>query len=89
MFMPKISKRMVGILALSVLVWFVSGFIQVFLGWSESFMGYRGCNLTGFPIALCILGNDGLVWAVSIANILIWFVVLQFLGKYVGEKNRN
>lgn len=77
--MPKISRKLVTVLVLSVLVWFISGFIQAFIGYTDYFNGYYGCSLTGYPIALCISGNTMLVWLVSGVNILIWFGFLRLL----------
>mgnify|MGYP001599512942 FL=1 len=53
-------KRFFITLGLSVVVWLVGGLIQALTNKGEfgSYVFGTGCELTGYPIALCISSND-------------------------------
>lgn len=82
------KKRFLVTLGLSILIWVVSGLIQALTNKGEfgSYVFGTGCELTGYPISLCISINDRTKFIlVSIANILIWFWVLHFGWKWFGK----
>ena len=89
--MPGFSKKRFFLtLGLSILVWLVSGFIQVLTNKGEfgSYVFGTGCELTGYPIALCISSNDRTKFLlVVIANVMLWFWVLHFAWNWFEKRH--
>lgn len=83
------KKRFFITLGLSVVVWLVSGLIQALTNKGEfgSYVFGTGCELTGYPIALCISSNDKVkFFLVIIANIVLWFWVIHLFWHWFEKR---
>lgn len=81
------KKRFLITLGISVVVWLVSGLVQMLTGFSDYFTVFHKCSLTGYPIALCISSNDQTkVILVSIVNIAIWFWVIHLFWGWFQKR---
>ncbi len=80
------KKRFFVTLGLSVVVWLVSGIFQMIVQQDRTlgFFSFGGsCEITGYPIALCISSNDERkFYLVSLINITLWFWGIHLLGKW-------
>lgn len=86
------KKRFFITLGLSILIWLISGFVQVFLNKGEfgSYVFGTGCELTGYPVALCVSENDKFkFFLVLLLNIILWFWVLHFGWKWFEKRNNK
>ncbi|OGE32126.1 hypothetical protein A2631_03345 [Candidatus Daviesbacteria bacterium RIFCSPHIGHO2_01_FULL_44_29] len=86
------KKRFFVTLVLSFLVWFVSIFVQAFTAYNAplTLLG-SGCQLTGFPVALCIYTSDigAPFWSIHILNVVIWFWVIHFFWGFFSKKKTS
>lgn len=86
------KKRFLITLGLSVGVWSVSGVVQLLVQQDNTFgfFSFGGsCEITGYPIALCISSNDNLRFIlISLVNIALWFWLLHFAWNWF-EKRRG
>lgn len=83
------KKRFLVTLGLSVVVWLISGFVQFLTNKGEfgSYVFGQGCELTGYPIALCILSNDKIrFFSVVLTNIFLWVWVLHFAWRFIEKR---
>ena len=86
------KKRFFVTLGLSVVVWVISNFIQLFNAnyWPQGFslLG-NSCTVTGYPIALCLSAHEKIkILPVYLANIIIWFWVIHLFWGWF-QKGRN
>lgn len=84
-------KRFLITLGLSIGVWLVSGFIQALTNKGEfgSYVFGVSCELTGYPIALCVSSNDKIRFSlVVIANVMLWFWVLHFVWSFFQKRSK-
>lgn len=84
-------KRFLMTLGVSVGVWLISGFVQALTNKGEfgSYIFGIGCELSGYPIALCISNNDRIkLFLVIIVNIVLWFWVIHLFWGFF-EKRRS
>ncbi len=85
-------KRFLVTLGLSVVVWLVSGIVQLLIQKDtvSGFFSFGGsCEITGYPIALCISSHDQTKFIlISITNIVLWFWVIHLFWNWF-EKRRN
>ena len=84
------KKRFFITLGLSILIWVVTNFIQLFNSnyWPTGFslLG-SSCTVTGYPIALCLAGYEKFkLILVYLVNILFWFWVLHFVWKWFEKR---
>ena len=83
------KKRFFVTLGLSILVWLVSGIIQLIVQQDKTFgfFSFGGsCEITGYPIALCISSKDDIKFIlVSLVNIILWFWVIHLLGNWMNK----
>lgn len=86
------KKRFLVTLGLSVLVWLLSGVIQLLVQQDTTFAFFSfggSCEITGYPIALCISSNDNTKFLfISLVNIVFWFWVLHFGWKWFGKAQK-
>lgn len=84
------KKRFLIVLGLSVMIWVVSGFVQVFTNRGEfgSYVFGTGCELTGYPISLCVSANDRpKLILVIIANVTLWFWVTHLFWNWFNKRS--
>lgn len=89
-FMGFSKKRFFITLGLSVGVWLVSGFVQVLINKGEfgSYVFGTGCELTGYPISLCISNNDRQKFIlIVLANIMFWFWVIHLFWHWFEKRD--
>lgn len=84
-------KRFLVTLGLSVLIWFVSGLIQLFdfRDWEQHFslLG-SSCSVTGYPISRCYSDHEGIkIWGISLFNIFFWFWTIHLFTGIVFKKS--
>lgn len=80
------KKRFFVTLGLAVGIWVITIFVQFALGINVKFGLFSGdsCQLTGFPIADCLYQSSKIpFWIIHIFNILFWFILIHFIGKFV------
>ena len=80
------KKRFFVTLGLSVVVWVITNFIQLFNSsyWPEGFslLG-NSCTVTGYPIAICLAGYEkSKILLTYLLNITFWFWVIHLFGKW-------
>ncbi len=79
------KKRFFITLGLSVVVWVVTNFIQLFNStyWPAGFSLLGGsCTVTGYPVALCLASYEkAKILLICIINIAFWFWVIHLFGK--------
>ena len=85
------KKRFFVTLGLSVLVWVVSNFIQLFDSgyWPAGFslLG-SSCTVTGYPIALCLAGYEkAKIVLVYLVNIFFWFWVIHLFWGWFEKRH--
>ena len=90
--MPGFSKKRFFLtLGLSILVWVVSNFIQLFNPnyWPAGFSLLGGsCTVTGYPVALCLPGYEkAKILLVYLINIIFWFWVLHFAWNWFEKRH--
>lgn len=78
------KKRFFITLGLAVGIWFISGVIQVLISPTpSSFLGYS-CTVTGYPLAKCLSHYKNIeIFSYYLINILFWFFLIHFIGKFV------
>lgn len=84
------KKRFFITLGLSILIWVVSGLAQALFNKGEfgSYVFGSGCELTGYPIALCVSINERAKFTlVLLANIIIWFWISHFIWKWFEKRD--
>ena len=85
------KKRFFVTLGLSILIWLISGIVQLVVqpDRTSGFFSFGGsCEITGYPIALCISSNDNMKFLfISLVNILLWFWLLHFGWKWFEKRN--
>lgn len=87
-----LSKKRIGIeLVMSIGIWLISLFIQVLTLYNipVNLLG-SSCQITGFPVAMCVYGRQGgfPFWGIHLINISFWFVVINlFWGWFKKAKN--
>lgn len=82
-------KRFFITLGLSIAVWLASGLFQALTNKGEfgSYIFGTGCELTGYPVALCISNNDRVKFLLVIfANVLLWFWVIHLFWKWFEKR---
>lgn len=83
-------KRFLITLGASVVVWLVSGIIQLVTQPDKisGFFSFGGsCEITGYPIALCVSSNDNVKFIlIALVNIILWFWILHFLWKWFENR---
>lgn len=71
------KKRFFVVLGISIIIWSVSSFIQIFVvdGWQLGFSLLGGsCTVTGYPLAFCLPEQQWLkVKGLYAVNIVFWF----------------
>ncbi|MBI2600090.1 hypothetical protein HYW43_04215 [Candidatus Daviesbacteria bacterium] len=86
------KKRFFITLGLSILIWVITNFIQLFSPnyWPAGFSLLGGsCTVTGYPIALCLAEYEkAKIFLVYLANITFWFWVIHLFWNWF-EKGRN
>lgn len=83
------KKRFFVTLGLSILIWLISGFIQVMFNKGESgnYLFGSGCEVTGYPLAMCVSSDNlPLVFLVYVINIVFWFWVIHFFWNIFSKK---
>ncbi len=86
------KKRFFVTLGISILVWVVSNFIQLFNSsyWPQGFslLG-SSCTVTGYPVALCLQHYEKIkILLVYLINITFWFWIIHlFWGWFKKRKN--
>lgn len=81
-------KRFCITLGLSILIWLISGLFQALLNKGEfgAYLFGTGCELTGYPLAMCISSNQTIKILVTyFINISFWFLVLHFSWKWFNK----
>lgn len=85
-------KRFFVTLGVAVGVWVVSGIVQLIIQEdtvSGLFSFGGSCEITGYPIALCISSNNQMKFIlISITNIILWFWVIHLFWNWF-EKRHN
>lgn len=85
-------KRFFITLGISMVIWLISGAIQLVVqqDMTFGFFSFGGsCEITGYPIALCVSSNNNIKFLlVSLINIILWFWVIHLFWGWFG-KNRN
>ena len=83
------KKRFFVTLGLSIIIWLVSIIVQGLTLHNVTFslLG-SSCQLTGFPIALCMSGSLGEIpfWVVHIINIFFWFWVIHLFWGWFEKR---
>lgn len=84
------KRRFFVTLGLSILIWLVSGVVQLLVQQDTTLALFSfggSCEITGYPIALCISNNDDIKFLlISFANIMLWFWVLHFGWKWFDKR---
>lgn len=78
------KKAFLIILVLSVVVWYISRFIQSYTAYFFNNGGFSfgsGCAATGLPVALCINEYDSSKYGYYLLNIGLWFVIFSVIRK--------
>lgn len=79
------KKRFLVTLGLSVGVWVVTNFVQLFSSsyWPAGFSLLGGsCTVTGYPIALCLASYEKVkIFLIYLINITFWFWVIHLFWK--------
>lgn len=81
-------KRFFVTLGISIGVWVITNFIQLFnsSGWTAGFLLSGSCTVTGYPIALCLAGYEkAKIFLVYFINITFWFWVIHLLGNWMKK----
>jgi len=74
------KKSFILILVLSVIFWITSGAIQFII----SFSPYSSCELTGYPIALCINPQSIFtIISIYVVNIALWFLAIWIIWQLI------
>lgn len=85
-------KRFLVTLGVGVLLWLLSGVVQLLIQSDRTlgFFSFGGsCEITGYPIALCISSNDNTKFIlISFVNITLWFWIIHLFWNWF-EKRRN
>lgn len=83
-------KRFFITLGLSVVFWLISGIVQLIVQQDTTFgfFSFGGsCEITGYPIALCISSHDNAKFAlISLINITLWFWVIHLFWKWFNKR---
>lgn len=85
------KKRFLITLGLSILIWLVSGLAQALLNRGEfgSYIFGSSCEITGYPLALCIPSYKKFqILGIIFVNILFWFWVIHLFWGWF-EKRGN
>lgn len=84
------KKRFFITLGLSIGVWVISGLVQIVIQQDRTygFFSFGGsCEITGYPIALCISSNDNTKFIiVSLVNILLWFWIIHLFWNWFDKR---
>lgn len=84
------KKRFFITLGLSISVWLISGIAQLMLQQDTTlgFFSFGGsCEITGYPIALCISSNDnGKFVFLALVNITFWFFLIHLFWKWFDKR---
>lgn len=84
-------KRFFVILGISVGIWVISNFIQLFSSsWPAGFslLG-SSCTVTGYPIALCLHQFEkAKIFLVYFINIVFWFWVIHIFWGWFEKRDK-
>lgn len=84
------KKRFFISLVLSVVIWLLSGIVQLVVQQDRTFgfFSFGGsCEITGYPIALCISSNDNVKFMlISLVNIMLWFWVIHLFWTWFDKR---
>lgn len=87
------KKRFLVILGLSVLVWFISGLIQLFdpRDWQYHFsLSGSSCTVTGYPLSKCYSDYESIkIWGTCLFNIFFWFWIIQLLSSFIFRSSKR
>lgn len=85
-------KRFLVTLGVSVGVWVVTNFVQLFSSsWPAGFSLLGGaCTVTGYPLAFCFSAQEkAKIIPIYFINILIWFWVLHFAWNFFDKRRKQ
>lgn len=87
------KKRIFIIFIVAICMWICGGIIQLYKSVQDGFIGLlsasSSCNLTGYPFAFCLRNDERiLLYMMWLLNIMVFFVVLNFLY-YIIQKFRK
>lgn len=85
------KKRFFITLGLSILVWLISGLVQMLLNKGEfgSYVFGTSCEITGYPIARCVSSYLKLEIILNyLINVIFWFWVIHLFWGWF-QKSRN
>ena len=86
------KKRFFITLGLSILIWIISNFVQLFNPeyWPAGFSLLGGsCTVTGYPIALCLPGYEIIkILAVYIVDIMFWFFIIHLFWNWFEKRGK-
>lgn len=85
------KKRFLVTLGLSILVWAVTNFIQLFNSnyWPSFSLLGGSCTVTGYPVAFCLASYEKVkILFVYLINISFWFLMLHFGWKWFGKAQK-
>lgn len=84
------KKRFFITLGLSILVWVITNFIQLFNSsdWPAGFSLLGGsCTVTGYPIAACLPEYEKLkIIGIYLINIFFWFWVIHLFWGWFDKR---
>lgn len=85
-------RRFFIILGISVFVLLVSGILQLVFQQDKTFgfFSFGGsCEITGYPIALCLSSNNQVkIYVTYIINILFWFWLIDLLWNWFNKSRK-
>ncbi len=84
-------KRFFITLGLSVVVWLISAFIQVYATFGNYLGTFSsGCQVTGYPIDVCKLrGPDIPAIFIIFINILFWFWIIHLFWNWFDKRGNK
>lgn len=86
------KKRFFITLGLSVVIWLGSGILQLLIQQDQTFgfFSFGGsCEITGYPVALCISSNDNVKFIlISLINMVFWFWVIHLFWNWFEKRGK-